>query len=146
MFLGWNEYLNITHRPQVECPTSIFHRDLFNEAGGFDLRLHYSMDLDLWRTFIKNGHKWSRLDRYGYIFRIHDDSKTNKETTPAHSSPDEIFQGEILRLKHKINYKISSIIISRILKLFLCMPYSYLDRLRWRGIHISEYIKGSASV
>jgi glycosyltransferase involved in cell wall biosynthesis len=136
----WISYLNINHRPQVECPTSIFHRDLFLEAGGFDLRLHYSMDLDLWRTFVKNGHQWSRLDYYGYIFRIHDGSKTNKETVPVNSSPDEISQGEIMRTKHNIKYKKSSILLSKILKLYHCAAYSLSSQLRWRSVHISSYI------
>lgn len=136
----WNDFLNINHRPQVECPTSIFHRDLLQEAGGFDLRLDYSMDLDLWRTFVRNGHKWSRLDYYGYIFRIHDDSKTNKETVPVVSSPEEVKQGEIMREKHNIKTRKSLVLLSKLLKVVYCLPYSFISGFRWKGVHISEYM------
>jgi glycosyltransferase involved in cell wall biosynthesis len=136
----WNSLLNINHRPQVECPTSIFHKELLEEAGGFDLRLDYSMDLDLWRTFISKGHKWDRLKYYGYIFRIHDDSKTNKETDSTVSSLDQIVQGEILRDKHNIKINRRLMILSKLLKIIYCLPNSFISKLYWRNVPISSYL------
>lgn len=135
----WISNLNINHRPQVECPTSIFHNNLLREAGGFDLRLDFTMDLDLWRTFISNGHRWFRLDYYGYIFRIHNESKTNKPIVPASPTFDEITQAEVLRKKHNIKVNFYLLTFSRVVKFFYCLPSSIIKIVRWKGKHVSKY-------
>ena len=58
------------------APSTIFHSDLYNESNRFDTSLHYTMDTDLWIQFVNNGHSYKRVNKFGWGFRLHDDSKT----------------------------------------------------------------------
>lgn len=73
----WNSFL-IKHNPiYVHGPTSIFHKSLFEEVGGFNVSLHYTMDTDLWYKFYNNGHKFKKINEFFWVFRVHVDSKTS---------------------------------------------------------------------
>lgn len=61
----------------VNGPSSIFHRSLFEKAGGFDTQLSYTMDMDLWFKFVDCGACFHRPHRYIWGFRIHEGSKTS---------------------------------------------------------------------
>lgn len=62
----------------VGGPSSFFAADLFDQVGGFDVDLHYTMDTDLWYKFYLIGHvRFRRMKELIFAFRIHADSKTS---------------------------------------------------------------------
>lgn len=60
----------------VWSPSSFFTRDLLNDAGGIDEKLHYLMDIDLWHKFFKCGARYIRTRRNLFAIRRHGESKT----------------------------------------------------------------------
>ncbi len=58
-------------------PTSFFSKKIWEEAGKFDERLHFVMDIDLWSRFIRMGIKQRRLRFFCWAFRLHSESKTS---------------------------------------------------------------------
>jgi glycosyltransferase involved in cell wall biosynthesis len=97
------EYLVRHGTVYVYGPTSIFHRDLWFEAGGFDENLHYTMDTDLWYRFLNMGYKFKRLRHYCWGFRIHEESKTSHEFS---GKPELNFIAEKQYIQIKNNHKI----------------------------------------
>lgn len=62
---------------QVYGPSSFFRKSLFEEAGGFDVSLNYSMDIDLWCKFRQLGYWYTKLPNFVWGFRLHEGSKTS---------------------------------------------------------------------
>lgn len=89
--LPWNSYLIKNGQIYVYGPTAIFHRNLFEQLGGFDERLFYTMDTDLWMRLVNMGYKFKRINKYIWTFRIHNDSKTSHALIDR---PSEKFQQE----------------------------------------------------
>lgn len=120
--------------PQIDAPTSIFHRDIYNASRKFDLSLYYAMDIDLWMQFIKLGYKYERMRKYFYVFRIHNGSKTASEGFTKHTSnPEKIRQGLYIREKNNFVINEKWGIISKLVKLFTCKPKSFIDTYRFKG-------------
>ena len=72
----WNNFFMQKLGPQVHSPTSIFHRDLFYNSKGFDIKLNWSMDLDLWVQFFKMGYQYTTIHKFTYVIRMNEQSKT----------------------------------------------------------------------
>lgn len=120
--------------PQVDSATSIFHRELYDKSQKFDLRFHYAMDIDLWMQFINLGYKFERLDKYFYVFRIHENSKTTKDGYKQKAKEKDRIEQSIL-IREKNNYKIIPfyVFISKIYKLFTCKFGSMRDTRLLKG-------------
>jgi len=58
---GWHDFVIENGPIYVFGPTSIFHKELFDETGGFNDELHYTMDTDLWMRFKNNNYKFKEL-------------------------------------------------------------------------------------
>lgn len=58
-------------------PSSFFSLKRLREIGGFNVKLHYSMDCDLWKRFFVAGMMMYHLNRYFWGFRMHAASKTS---------------------------------------------------------------------
>ena len=61
---------------QVYGPSAFFRRAVWKEVGGFDLSLHYTMDVDLWCRFRLAGFWYVKVPRLIWGFRLHPGSKT----------------------------------------------------------------------
>ena len=61
----------------VNGPSSVFLLDNLKKVGGFDTRLRYTMDTDLWRRFAAAGISLHFVKNYIWVFRIHESSKTS---------------------------------------------------------------------
>jgi glycosyltransferase involved in cell wall biosynthesis len=61
-------------------PSSFFHREAFERAGGLDLSLQFAMDYDLW---VRIGKKYPcrYLPRFLSSYRLHETSKTIRDDT-----------------------------------------------------------------
>lgn len=57
-------------------PSAFFRRELWEGLGGFDVDLHYVMDIDVWTRWARAGVKFTGAGRYLWGFRMHDGSKT----------------------------------------------------------------------
>ena len=57
-------------------PSAFFRRELWKRLGGFDTRLKYVMDIDLWTRWAKAGERFAVLDDYVWGFREHQGSAT----------------------------------------------------------------------
>jgi glycosyltransferase involved in cell wall biosynthesis len=123
-------------------PTSFFHRSLFQEVGGFDESLHYTMDTDLWTRFIVKGEKQCRLNHYCWAFRMHEDSKTAQFGSIRHSAEKlNNIRRETKYIRDKTGYN-----PSKLMRL-LCFIARGLDgslivsaknNLTWKGRYIRE--------
>jgi glycosyltransferase involved in cell wall biosynthesis len=74
---NWNSFLIKNAHVYVYGPSTIFHKNLFKNSGGFDLELNYTMDTDFWMRLISNGEHFKRISKYVWGFRIHGSSKTS---------------------------------------------------------------------
>ena len=75
-----NEFPLVKHIPswaRITAPSTFFRKQLLDVVGGFDVDLHYVMDTDLWIKFAKTGATVTYLDRFGWAFRLHEESKTS---------------------------------------------------------------------
>ena len=57
-------------------PSSFFRRRLLDMYGGFDVDLHYVMDIEMWTRWAKAGRRFVGVDNYIWGFRMHEGSKT----------------------------------------------------------------------
>ena len=58
-------------------PTSFFSIDRLRNVGGFNLKLRFTMDGDLWNKFFHVGMKMCHINHYFWGFRVHEASKTS---------------------------------------------------------------------
>lgn len=118
------------------CPSSFFHRDIYNAAGGFNLKNHYAMDIDLWQKFLNMGYKYRRLSHWGWAFRLHVESKTSSAIT-AQIPP--AMKAEVQRIgeENGLPEKKSALFLMRVLKCFYDYPLTYLYTRKYRGMDIS---------
>lgn len=72
----WNNFFMRHLGPIVHSATTIFHKELYNKSGKFDLNLNWSMDLDLWVQFFKMGFYYKTIHVFAYSIRINQQSKT----------------------------------------------------------------------
>ena len=136
---SWNKFCVNGKGPQVDCPTSIFHRDLFLNSDGFDLRLNFAMDIDLWYQFLGMEHRWHRLNQYGYAFRMHKGSKTGNEGYGAPSSPEKNAQAALIAEKHHISTSWQADILVKLNKILFTKPPAWLDTHAWHGKLLCDY-------
>lgn len=136
---SWSSFCIKGKGPQVDCPTSIFHREIFLASEGFDLRLNFAMDIDLWHQFLKMGYRWHRLNQYGYAFRMHELSKTGSHGYGAAPSREKLVQSVLITKKHNIRTSSLAGMLVKLRKLLFAKPVAWLDTLRWRGKHFSEF-------
>lgn len=57
-------------------PSAFFRRELWERLGGFDVDLHYVMDIDLWTRWARAGVRFTGVGSYLWGFRMHEGSKT----------------------------------------------------------------------
>ena len=136
--LKWFDFFIKNGHIYVPGPTSIFHKSLYNEVGGFDEKLNYTMDTDLWMRFKNKGYKFKRIHSYSWCRRLHTDSKT------AHSfsgEPNQDYEKEqiFISRKNAHYYKKVGLFKQRLLKIISGVYVrSKIDTYSWRGKKLSE--------
>lgn len=125
----------------VNGPSSFFKLPRLREAGGFDTRLHFVMDLDLWMRFFNAGMQVHYIPHYLWAFRVHALSKTSFALEPT-LSPNTNNETNLLFERYNRNARQDNIVYRfvQLIKL-LSGAYllSYLDTKRYRGKHISSF-------
>jgi glycosyltransferase involved in cell wall biosynthesis len=133
---AWVSYLVKNGPVYVYGPTSIFHRKLFQDTGGFDENLHYTMDFDLWFKFINKGYKFDRLHHYCWALRVHADSKTSHAFS---QEPSESFANErkVTLSKNQHENRKYVMIFQSFFKLISgCYIKSYFDTKKYTGKNV----------
>jgi len=125
----------------VNGPSSFFSLNIFRDVDGFDESLHYVMDIDLWRRFLKKGIRLAHVKKYLWGFRVHSQSKTSHVFLAGNANPK--FQQERLAMKKKHRYSDLmmkwDIYCTKLIRLIsLTYFWSYLDTKRYKGKPVSR--------
>lgn len=67
-------------------PSSFFSIERLREVGGFNVKLRYTMDGDLWNKFFHLGMRMHHINRYFWGFRVHEASKTSHSLNSRRSN------------------------------------------------------------
>ncbi|MDD2599385.1 MAG: glycosyltransferase family 2 protein [Kiritimatiellae bacterium] len=123
----------------VNGPSSFFSLLALNRVGGFDISLHFVMDIDLWRRFGQAGITLFHLKKYLWVFRIHEESKTAHRFITHSASADfqrerEIIQNKFARTRFLIMLDQYGTRIIRLLS--FTYLWSYIDTQRFKGKNI----------
>lgn len=130
----WKDIFTKYVGPEVNAPTSIYHRSLFESSNKFDLELYYAMDTDLWYQFMDMGYKFERLHFFFYAFRIHKGSKTTDEGFNAKTTnPKKIQQARLLESKHPLVHNKFMTTLNAIIKVFTCKKYTWYYNAKLKG-------------
>ena len=129
----WNSFFMKRLGPLVHSPTSVFHRDLFEQSNKFDLRLHFSMDLDLWLQFFQLGYRYKTIHCFAYCIRINELSKTLSSGYKYNPSPDRLRQSGLMWSKYSFRPQIKWLPLWRIYKGFTILIPMLISQLRYRG-------------
>lgn len=135
--LKWYNFIIRNGPIYVHGPTTIFHKDLFYESGGFDENLFYTMDTDLWMRFRLLGHKFIRIPHYLWTFRIHEGSKTSH----TFDSPNDEFlqEEEYISKKNDTHITRKGTLKQTFFKLLLgAYFFAFFDTLRYKNRHYSD--------
>lgn len=119
------------------APATFFSQRLYEQVGGLDINLHYSMDIDLWHRFILAGAKVCHIKEYLGGFRIHTSSKTGafrQKEKKAFENPETT----LVRARYIPDVSKNTIRMFRILyKLWQVVNLNYLrgsvDLKKWKG-------------
>lgn len=70
-------WLRAEHQAAIAFgPSSFMRRSMFEKVGPFDIDVHYGMDTTYWHRLTKAGYRQSRINRFSWGFRVHEESKT----------------------------------------------------------------------
>lgn len=108
-FVGpdWCDFLMKRLGPNICSATTCFHRDVLSASTGFDLKLYYAMDLDLWIQFMNLGYACKQIHQFIYVVRFNESSKTFNEGFNTKRSQARLEQTDYLLKKNnfKVQYK-----------------------------------------
>jgi glycosyltransferase involved in cell wall biosynthesis len=125
----------------INGPSSFFLLENLNKVGGFDLDLHYTMDTDLWRRFIKSDIKLHYVKDYIWCFRVHEESKTSHKFVTGRGSNSFATEGQAMNLRYGITSfknRLASYLNRLARLIFGTYLHSYLDTRRYKGRKICE--------
>jgi hypothetical protein len=86
----------------VSTPAPVFRRDAILSCGGFDERLWYTCDWDVWLKLANTGLVWHHLD-ITTGFRVHETSQTVTGSRNAEEFGEQlmvVFDRHLARLSH----------------------------------------------
>jgi len=118
----------------VNGPSSFFALEKLRAIGGFDVNLHYTMDIDLWQRFFYHGLVLNHVKPYLWAFRMHDGSKTSHQLYRKAVEPiNEEFSATEAKYWSRRQVLYGTILL-RFLKIASgAYLWSFIDTLRYRG-------------
>lgn len=120
-------------------PSSFFSLSRLKSIGGFNVRLRYVMDCDLWNRFFLVGMRLTHINRYFWGFRLHEDSKTSHAFFGGRSDQFKKEDDIMVRRPAKFLGFINRVLALRLYKVITgCALKSFYDTLRLRGRNIKE--------
>ena len=123
----WNKILNHLG-PLVHSATTIFHKDLYEKSSKFDLKLNWSMDLDLWVQFFRLGYSYKTIHVFAYVIRSNEQSKTFSQGLKYNPSEERKKQSAYMWKKNKFKPDLKYLPLWRIHKAFtILLPGIYYN-------------------
>ncbi|MFA5329308.1 MAG: glycosyltransferase family 2 protein [Prolixibacteraceae bacterium] len=135
---NWRNFLLSNSPIYVYGPTSIFHRNIFETVGCFDVNLNYTMDSELWLRFKIKGFRFRRIHRYFWGFRIHENSKTSHTLS---SKPNNVYLQEQEYIYNKHNTRNTKFGMRKQMIFKILFGYyllSFIDSINLKGKNISK--------
>lgn len=125
----------------INGPSSFFTLDRLRSVGGFDVRLRYTMDTDLWRRFVRAGMRPYFIKDYVWCFRVHEESKTSHKFITGRGRADFVMEGERMNARYGISSRWNNI-GARINQIYRLLSgtyfWSYVDTRRFKGSCVEE--------
>lgn len=130
-------------------PSTIFHRELYTEAGGFREDFHYGMDTEYWWRLARLGYKYERVHVYLWALRLHEEAKTASAITEGEEHrPDRMKEEGVLL--HDLYYPNVSRLMKQLgvflIRLYRISNFSYIksfmDTKRYVGKSLKEVFCG----
>lgn len=118
-------------------PTTFWSREVYNQVGDLDEKLHFSMDTDYWLRIIKQGFLQVRVNHDIWAFRMHNASKTAEYDD--HKADEETAQKKNAEKKYKadkLHYKLSRV------KYYLYIVHRCIDGSAFKGMCRNLFVKG----
>ena len=120
----------------VNGPSSFFLIERFKQAGGFDVKLRYSMDTDLWRRFTMCNMRLCYIRGYVWAFRVHEQSKTSHKFISGVRENNFSKECSIVDGRYGISPRCARF-ASKVNRLFRFILFSYasswFDTVRYKG-------------
>jgi glycosyltransferase involved in cell wall biosynthesis len=126
-------------------PSTIFHRDLYAELGGFREDFHFCMDTEYWWRIAGHGIRYQRLPVYLWALRLHEDAKTaasvkgGEDARPPGMRLDnernrEMYFPQVSRFKRRLG-----VLLVRCYRILnLSYLKSILSTYRYRGVRLDK--------
>lgn len=135
----WNSFFLKKLGPVVHSATTIYHKNLYTKSAKFDLRLNWSMDLDLWLQFFTMGYSYKTIHVFAYAIRANEQSKTFSEGLSYKPSEKRLKQSAYMWSKYKFRPNYKWLLPWRIYKgLTIFFPQKYFD-LHFRNKHMKWF-------
>ena len=123
-------FMRIPPWARITAPATFFSRSLFEKVGGFDEKLRYVMDTDLWIKFTQLGYDVHYLRIACWAFRLHEESKTSASVTTGKRNNRFLDERILIRKRAGITPIKNS--MAEYGKKFCCViTLSYLRRAKW---------------
>lgn len=125
-------------------PSSFFSARRFREVGGFDVRLKYAMDGDLWWRLFMAGTKLHHIRKYFWGFRLHEKSKTSPALLKKHLGLNHATENAYLATKNPRPRWLASIGVKGIAFWKLIngsIIKSLIDTYKHKGLSIDEVFR-----
>ncbi len=129
---NWNWILNHLG-PLVHSATTIFHRELFEKSAKFDLKLYWSMDLDLWVQFFKLGYTYKTIHTFAYVIRTNEQSKTFSNGLKYNPSDERKRQSAYMWEKNHFKPDLKYLPLWRIFKAFTILLPNIFYNWSYKG-------------
>ena len=129
----WNGFFMRRLGPQIHSATSVFHKDIYTQSQQFDLRLHYSMDLDLWLQFFTMGYTYRTVHLFAYAIRVNSQSKTFSEGLKYNPSEERRRQSALMWSKYQFRPILKFLPYWKLYKAFTILLPLLFNNLRFRG-------------
>ena len=135
---AWHDWLYKSSVPHVYGPSAFFRRELFEKVGGFDTRLKYCMDWDMWIKFMKAGAKFVRIDDYLWAQRQWAGSKTQRNV-PKDEVKEHWHEISGMIEKNGLDVSMFGNLQMRLWRLMNGnIVRQFIDGLRYRGRDVAE--------
>ncbi len=119
------------------APSTFFHTDYYKESKGFNLSCNYTMDTELWIQFVNKGHTYKRVRRFGWGFRMHDESKTANSVLTGKSSAAQIQEYNWVLNHNGVHQYAIVLLWQKLIRVLYSRPLSFICSLKYKGKDIA---------
>lgn len=126
-------------------PSTIFHRELFEQFGQFREDFHYCMDTEYWWRIASESIQYKRLPLYLWALRLHDEAKTaasvggGLDARPPRMQVENNLNRVMYFSKVSEVKRMLGVFLVRVYRIFnLSYPKAYFSTFAYRGKIIEQ--------